>query len=141
MPDANPLRRSAAPSVAPRLALAALLLTVTALTAYALLAPAPTAVAETGDESAAAERAPVILYMTDWCGWCRKTRVLLNEIDAHFEEVDIEKSEAGRREYEQKSGGRGGVPLLDIGGTIVRGYDEARIRRLVAELETEGDEA
>lgn len=138
MPDPAPARRAAAPG----LALAVLLLAVTAVTAYALLAPAPTAVADSGGQSAAAgERAPVILYMTSWCGWCRKTRALLREIDAPFEEVDIEKSEAGRREYERKSGGRGGIPLIDIDGTIVRGFDEPRIRRLVAELKRESDEA
>ncbi len=124
----------------PGRAAAALLIAAAALL---LLAPAaPVAAADGGEgEARAAERAPVILYMTDWCGWCRKTRALLNEIDAHFEEVDIEKSDEGRREYEQKSGGRGGVPLLDIGGTIVRGYDEARIRRLVAELKNGSERA
>jgi glutaredoxin len=108
-----------------------------------LLAPAPPAAAaeDQADRASAAERAPVILYMTDWCGWCRKTRALLKEIEADFEEVDIEKSDEGRREYEDKSGGRGGVPLLDIGGNIVRGYDEPRIRRLVAELKQKSDRA
>jgi len=121
----------------PGRAAAALLIAAAALLLLAaLLAPAAPAAAADGGESEAraAERAPVILYMTDWCGWCRKTRALLNEMEADFEEVDIEKSDEGRREYEEKSGGRGGVPLLDIGGTIVRGFDEARIRRLVAEL-------
>ena len=122
---------------------AALLLAAAVLALAVLLAPAPPAAAaeDQGDRASAAERAPVILYMTDWCGWCRKTRALLKEIEADFEEVDIEKSDAGRREYEEKAGGRGGVPLLDIGGTIVRGYDEPRIRRLVAELKQKSDRA
>jgi glutaredoxin len=128
----------------PGRAAAALLVAAAALLLAALLAPAaPAAAAADGRESEAraAERAPVILYMTDWCGWCRKTRALLHEIEADFEEVDIEKSDEGRREYEEKSGGRGGVPLLDIGGTIVRGYDEPRIRRLVADLKKGSDRA
>jgi glutaredoxin len=128
----------------PGRAAAAVLVAAAALLLAALLAPAAPAAAAEGDgdrQASAAERAPVILYMTDWCGWCRKTRALLHEIEADFEEVDIEKSDEGRREYEEKSGGRGGVPLLDIGGTIVRGYDEPRIRRLVAELKQGSDRA
>jgi len=122
---------------------AALLFAAAIVTLAVLLAPAPPAAAAEGqgDRVAAAERAPVILYMTDWCGWCRKTRALLNEIEADFEEVDIEKSDAGRKEYEEKSGGRGGIPLLDIDGTIVRGYDEPRIRKLVAELKQKSERA
>lgn len=122
----------------------ALLLAAAALLLTVLLVPAaPTVRADgAGSEASAAERAEVILYMTDWCGWCRKTRALLQEIGADFEEVDIEKSAEGREEYEKKSGGGSGIPLLDIDGTIVRGYDEARIRKLVAELdESGGDEA
>ena len=129
-------------SAGPGRAFAALLLAAAALALAVLLAPAaPPAAADQAERASAAERAPVILYMTDWCGWCRKTRALLKEIDADFEEVDIEKSDAGRREYEEKSGGRGGIPLLDVGGTIVRGYDEPRIRKLVAELKDTSDRA
>lgn len=128
---------------APGRTAAALLLAAAVAVLAVLLAPAPPAAAaeNEGDRVASAERSPVILYMTDWCGWCRKTRALLKEIEADFEEVDIEKSEAGRKEYEEKSGGRGGIPLLDIDGTIVRGYDEPRIRRLVAELKQKADRA
>lgn len=119
---------------------AALLFAAALVLLAVLFAPAAPPAAASEERASAAERAPVILYMTDWCGWCRKTRALLQEIDADFEEVDIEKSEAGRKEYEQKSGGRGGVPLLDVGGTIVRGYDEPRIRKLVAEMKERGAE-
>lgn len=128
----------------PARAQTALLLAAAALLLTVLLVPSTPAVRadDAGSQASAAERSDVILYMTDWCGWCRKTRALLNEIGADFEEVDIEKSEAGRKEFEAKSGGQGGIPLIDIDGTIIRGYDEARIRRLVAELEKSGgDEA
>lgn len=121
----------------------ALLLAATALLLTALLVPTapPVQADDSGAQASAAERSDVILYMTEWCGWCRKTRALLKEIGADFEEVDIEKSAEGRKEFEAKSGGQGGIPLIDIDGEIIRGYDEARIRKLVAELEQEGGEA
>jgi glutaredoxin len=138
-----PHRTASAPSTGPGRTAVVLLFAAAFVALALLLAPAPPAAAaeDQGDRASAAERAPVILYMTDWCGWCRKTRALLNEIEADFEEVDIEKSDEGRREFEEKSGGRGGIPLLDIGGTIVRGFDEARIRRLVAELKKDSEPA
>lgn len=124
----------------------ALLLAAAALLLTVLFAPTSPQVRADGAGTAAraerAERADIILYMADWCGWCRKTRSLLEEIGADFEEVDVERSVEGRREFEKKARGRGGIPLLDIDGTIVRGYNEARIRRLVAELdERAGDDA
>ena len=91
---------------------------------------------------------PVLLFFTErTSGHCRRMQSLVawlkvtRKRTVQVEEVDIEKSDEGRREYEEKSGGRGGVPLLDIGGTIVRGYDEPRIRRLVAELKQGSDRA
>jgi len=118
-------------------ALLMLALAATALLAIALLVPSTPAGDDSGDGSAAARdgRAEVILYQTAWCGWCRKTRALLDDLDADYETVDIEKSAEGRREYEAKAGGRGGVPLIDIDGTIIHGYDEAKIRRLVKKLD------
>lgn len=128
-PTPEPIRNG------PVLVLGALLLAA----ALAFLAPAVAATDDDtpAEETAAAEeeRAPVILYMTSWCGWCRKTRQLLTELDAPFEEVDIEKDAAGRAEYEEKAGGQSGVPLIDIDGTLVRGFKEDRIRELVSELD------
>lgn len=119
-------------SLAPVLFLAAALALAVGL---AFVAPAPAFADEATEEAVADERPPVTLYMTTWCGWCRKTRELLTELDAPFVEVDIEKSDEGRAEYNEKSGGQSGVPLIDIDGTLVRGYQEDRIKELVADLE------
>lgn len=68
----------------------------------------------------------VILYATQWCGYCAKTRVLLDEEGIAYREVDIEKSPAGQAEF-QALGGRG-VPLLDVRGTLIHGYDPRAMR-------------
>ncbi len=80
----------------------------------------------------------IILYETSWCGYCRKATRLLEQLDADFEARDIEKDRKAAAEFRRKSGGRGGVPLIDVDGELVRGYDEPRIRKLVAELQQEG---
>ncbi len=90
----------------------------------------PTAeAAKTGDEP------KVTLYMTSWCGYCRKARKLLTKLDVDFAAKDIERNRKAASEFRRKSGGRGGVPLIDIDGEMVRGYNEKLIRKLVAELE------
>ncbi len=89
----------------------------------------PTAAARAGDEPR------VTLYMTSWCGYCRKARKLLTKLDVDFAAKDIERNRKAAAEFRRKNGGRGGVPLIDIDGELVRGYNEKLIRKLVAELE------
>ncbi len=62
----------------------------------------------------------VILYATDWCGYCRKTRELFKENDIAYVEHDIEKSEKRLAEYRRLGGT--GVPLLKINGNVIHGY-------------------
>jgi glutaredoxin len=70
-------------------------------------------------------RNEVILYATEWCGYCQKTRVLFKENNISFVEYDIEKSTIGRREH-KRLGGKG-VPLLRINGKVIHGYNEKLI--------------
>ncbi len=93
------------------------------------LLTSPTAAARAGDGP------KVILYQTSWCGYCRKARKLLTKLDVDFATRDIERNRKAANEFRRKNGGRGGVPLIDIDGELVRGYDEKRIRKLVAELD------
>jgi glutaredoxin-like YruB-family protein len=72
----------------------------------------------------------VTLYSTSWCGWCKKTRALLTSLGVAFTEKDVERDPAAAVERTRKSGRRS-VPVLDIGGTIIVGYDEARTRELL----------
>jgi len=79
-----------------------------------------------------AARVPAVtLYMTTWCGWCKRTRALLTHLDVPFVEKDIEASPEALAEHAAKAGAGAGVPVLDIGGKIVRGYDPDRIQALV----------
>jgi glutaredoxin len=79
-------------------------------------------------------RPPVILYATSWCGYCRKARALLKDLKVDFIEKNIERDRAAANEMAKKAGSRSGVPVLDIGGYIVRGYSDRQIRQLVKDL-------
>jgi mycoredoxin len=69
--------------------------------------------------------ARVVMYSTDWCGYCKQTRRFLDSQGIPFKEYDIEKSTDGRQAYEAL-GGRG-IPMIDVNGTIIRGFSEEAI--------------
>ena len=70
-------------------------------------------------------QAQVVMYATEWCGYCKQTRRFLDSKGIPFKEYDIEKSDEGRKAYEAL-GGRG-IPLIDVNGTIIRGFSEEAI--------------
>lgn len=69
----------------------------------------------------------VVLYATEWCGYCKKTREFFKQHNIAYVEYDIEKSEEGRQQYDQLRGS--GIPLIMIRGQLLRGYDPNALRR------------
>ena len=63
----------------------------------------------------------VILYATAWCGYCQKTREFFSKNNIAYVEYDIEKSDRRRREH-KRLGGKG-VPLVQINGRVIHGYN------------------
>jgi glutaredoxin len=80
----------------------------------------------------AAHGGQVVLYATAWCGYCKKTRALLDGKNIPFHEYDIEKSQEGADQY-RRLGGQG-VPVLLINGEVIHGYNPARILELTGNL-------
>jgi len=73
-----------------------------------------------------------VLYATEWCGYCARTRKFFRENKVPFQEYDIEKSAEGYAQYEQL-GGRG-VPVVLIDGQAIHGYDEKSLRDALTRL-------
>jgi len=86
----------------------------------------------TPPDYAAVHEVDVIMYGTSWCGFCAKTRLLLDEHDITYFEYDIEASQEGYKQFVDL-GGRG-VPVLQIGGEVVKGYNPSRIVALISEI-------
>jgi glutaredoxin len=72
----------------------------------------------------------VIMYMTSWCGFCRKAREYIRSLDVNLIEYDVEKDRSKREEFLRKSSG-GGVPLIDVEGIIIKGYNPGAIKEAV----------
>lgn len=69
---------------------------------------------------AALHNGDVILYSTDWCGYCKKTRTLLEAHGIDYYEYDIDKSIEGREQYTRLGGN--GVPVMLIDNEVIKGY-------------------
>lgn len=63
----------------------------------------------------------VVLYGTDWCGYCAQARAHLKANNIPFADLDIEKSESARKQHAALGGG--GVPLLLIGDRKITGFN------------------
>lgn len=73
----------------------------------------------------------VIMYLTTWCGYCRKAREYLKLLGINLTEYDIENNKAGKAEMKEKTGGRSGVPVIDIEGVIIRGFAPEEIKAAI----------
>ena len=72
--------------------------------------------------------ATVDLYVTSWCGYCRKAREFLRARGVPFTEYDIEQdADAARRKQEIDP--RPGVPLAVINGQVILGFSASTYER------------
>jgi len=60
----------------------------------------------------------LIVYSSDWCPDCRRTKRVLEEAEAPFYEVDIDRDAGAEALVLQKSGGRRVVPALRFGDRV-----------------------
>jgi glutaredoxin len=72
------------------------------------------------------EATPVVtVYVTSWCPYCRKLTAHLKRREVAFREVDVERDAAGRDELARKAPYAMGVPVIDVAGEILMGFDVA----------------
>lgn len=87
-------------------------------------------------EPSAAGSPNLIMYSTDWCGYCKKARQYFRANNIPFQELDIEKSERANRAY-KKLGGKT-VPLLVMGKKTMAGFNVQRFEQFYKSAKTEG---
>lgn len=72
----------------------------------------------------------VKVYSTPSCPWCSVAKKYLSSKNISFDDIDVSRNMSAAREMVQKSGQRG-VPVIDINGSIVIGFDQAKIDTLL----------
>jgi glutaredoxin 3 len=71
----------------------------------------------------------ITIYSADWCAFCHAAMQYLDKKGISYTEKNIEDHEKGQ-EYAQESvtkSGQTGIPVIDINGTIIVGFDRPKI--------------
>lgn len=68
----------------------------------------------------------VKVYSTHACGFCVKLKQFLSDNGVEFENFDVGDDQEKRRELVEKSG-QMGVPVIDIDGEMIVGFDKEKI--------------
>jgi len=84
--------------------------------------------------------AKVTVYSTENCPWCHKAKDFLKSKNIEFENKDVGNDEEARNKMIEKSG-QAGVPVLDIDGTIIVGFDQEAIEKAVGSGQSEQKKA
>ncbi|MCC6749507.1 MAG: hypothetical protein IT371_17715 [Deltaproteobacteria bacterium] len=96
---------------------------------------APPTAGGTGGPAPDAKNTKVVLYGTSWCPACKAAASYLREHRVPFVEKDIEKDPQAAAELMQKARAAGispsGVPVLDVRGTLLQGFDPQRLTALL----------
>ena len=69
----------------------------------------------------------VIVYGTPVCPYCIRAKQFLKESNVAFEDNDVSTDRAKAEEMMRKSG-QIGVPVLDIDGEIIVGFEKEKIK-------------
>ena len=70
--------------------------------------------------------AAVTIYSAAWCAFCKTEKQYLEHLGVPFTSRDIEEDQGAMEELVKKSGAQS-IPVTDIDGTIIRGFDRAKI--------------
>jgi glutaredoxin-like YruB-family protein len=76
----------------------------------------------------------VTIYSTTWCAFCKTEKQYLDRLGVAYVEKDIEADKEAYEELMAKNGGAfQGVPVTDIAGDLVLGFDRAKIDSILKE--------
>ena len=68
----------------------------------------------------------VRVFSTKMCPYCLTLKNFLKKHNISFEEIDVTEDEVAQKEMIEKSG-QIGVPVVDIDGEFVTGFDKGKI--------------
>ncbi|MBI2587816.1 thioredoxin family protein [Candidatus Azambacteria bacterium] len=72
----------------------------------------------------------VKIYTTPTCPYCHMAKEFFKANNVEFQEFDVAADEKARNEMMEKSG-QLGVPVIDVDGQIVVGFDEPKLKELL----------
>lgn len=79
----------------------------------------------------------VKIYTTPSCAYCKMAKEYFKSKGISYEEYDVSKDIPRQKEMIEKTG-QFGVPVIDIDGKIVIGFDKTKINKFLSESEAIG---
>ncbi len=80
--------------------------------------------------SASDRRHRVLVFTTPTCPWCTKVKSYLKQRRVPFREVDVSRDASAARDLVRRTG-QMGVPVVEIDGRPIVGFDKPQIDRLL----------
>lgn len=72
----------------------------------------------------------VIVFSTPTCKFCTAAKRYFREKGVRFRDVDVSRDASAARDIQRRSG-QTGVPVIQIGGRLIVGFDRPKIDRLL----------
>lgn len=72
----------------------------------------------------------VIVFSTPTCSFCNAAKHYFRQKGIKYSDVDVSRDPAAARDMVRRSG-QMGVPVIDIGGKVVVGFDRNKINQLL----------
>jgi len=69
----------------------------------------------------------VTVYSTPTCPWCTRVKQFLEDNNIIFQNIDVSLDQQAAQEMVEKTG-QMGVPVIDIDGQIIVGFDKEKIK-------------
>jgi glutaredoxin-like YruB-family protein len=76
------------------------------------------------------KRNRVIVFSTPTCSYCNMAKQYFRRNKIRFKDVDVSRDEAAARDLVRRTG-QMGVPVIDINGKLIVGFDKPQINRLL----------
>lgn len=71
------------------------------------------------------------IYSSPTCPYCRQAKEFLSAHDILFDDVDVSANPEALKEMREISGGVRSVPVIVIDDTVLIGYDEPELRKVL----------
>ena len=72
----------------------------------------------------------ITIYTTSNCAYCRMAKSFFGENNIPYQEKNVEGDREALREMMDKSG-QLGVPVIDVDGAIIVGFDQPKLKELI----------
>lgn len=79
----------------------------------------------------------VTVYSASWCGVCKQAKAYLSQKGIPYTEKDIERDPVAKAEVISKVGSTKGIPVIDVNGSVLVGFDQNALDQMIRKVRTQ----